>query len=223
MLNGLIKMRTFDTFITDISNKDAYEACKAISAQETSIHPILLLGCSGCGKSHLLMAIKDAVQKSTPACKVLYISVEELVFNYITRTKEPAKALSDYLGQYDVLLIDDIQSIECLTETQNILFNVLKLFVANGKRVVVAGECMYSREKGFVGAFAACISTTKVCKILPPSNHLKTTYAVQTADELGVSMSDSIVSLIDQSTKLIQIKSGLLRIRCISSAEEPKL
>ena len=83
---------TFDTFVVGSSNQLARSA--AFAAAETpgrAYNPLLMYGNSGLGKTHLLHAIGNYVQENYPYRKVLYVSTETFLNDFIraiqTRTQ----------------------------------------------------------------------------------------------------------------------------------------
>src|SRR6202045_2381338 len=77
-----------------------------------------MYGNSGLGKTHLLHAIGNYVQENYPYRKVLYVSTETFLNDFIraiqTRTQ---LALHERYREVDVLLIDDIQFRESRVKT----------------------------------------------------------------------------------------------------------
>ena len=88
----LNKNMTFDSFVEGPSNRLARAA--AIAAAETpgrAYNPLMMYGNSGLGKTHLLHAIGNYIQENYPYRKVLYVSTETFLNDFIraiqTRTQ----------------------------------------------------------------------------------------------------------------------------------------
>lgn len=143
---------TFDNFICGPSNKFAYTAAKAIAQNpggfisETNnvanYNPLFIYGSSGLGKTHLLFAIKNEVEKLYPELTVKYIDAEEFGNEFIAALGD--KTVNEFHEKYrnniDVFLIDDIQFIAGKTQTEEEFFHTFNSLVNNGKQVVLTSD-----------------------------------------------------------------------------------
>ena len=136
---------TFSNFIVAESNKHAFAACKAVANHPAGAYnPLFIYGNTGLGKTHLLFAIKNEINKLHPELKTLYVKSEHFINELVALTSQ-GKALSDnanspknmiefkekYRG-VDVLLVDDVQFIAGKDATQNEFFHTFDaLYQAN--------------------------------------------------------------------------------------------
>src|SRR5690606_29648503 len=82
--NTLNPHYTFDSFVTGKSNEFAYAAAKRIAESDDILYnPFLLYGGVGLGKTHLMHGIAWYIQQNYPQRRVLYISSEKFVFQFI--------------------------------------------------------------------------------------------------------------------------------------------
>lgn len=81
LARGVLNPRyTFETFITGHSNRMAFASCQAVAEHPASKYsPLFLFGSTGLGKTHLLHAIGNALLKTHPALRIVYMSAEEWV------------------------------------------------------------------------------------------------------------------------------------------------
>ena len=69
---------TFDRFIVGNSNKFAHAAAVAVSEKPGSAYnPLFIYGNSGLGKTHLLLAIGQALRERDPGVNIAYIKGDE--------------------------------------------------------------------------------------------------------------------------------------------------
>jgi chromosomal replication initiator protein len=111
---------TFSTFIVGASNKFAHAASLAVSTNpSSSYNPLFIYGGSGLGKTHLLCAICNEIEKSFPSYNILYVKGEDFTNELINAIKtDKTKSFHDKYRQADVLLVDDIQFISGKESTQ---------------------------------------------------------------------------------------------------------
>ena len=134
---------TFDSFVIGNSNRFAHSAAVSVAEQPgRAYNPLMVYGNSGLGKTHLLHAIGNYVQENYPSKKVLYVSTETFLNDFIraiqTRTQ---LALHDRYREVDVLLIDDIQFMEQRGETfHEEIFHTYNTLHSEGKQIVLTSD-----------------------------------------------------------------------------------
>ena len=157
---------TFDEFVVGDCNRIAYAVSNAVAKRPGSqYNPYFIYSGTGMGKTHLLQAIAQEVLRLTPAAKVMYVTSEEMLNQYVdAMSHSQATAFRRKYRSLDVLLIDDVQFL-CKTEkfqeeffhTFNALYNAHKQIVMtsdrppqeiNGleKRLVSRFECGFTAD-----------------------------------------------------------------------------
>lgn len=132
----------FDNFVVGPNNQYAHAAAESVSqAPGTKINPLFIYGSTGLGKTHLLQAIGHYIIKDKPFLKVLYVSTQDFISEFINsirnRTQE---SFQIKYRDVDLLLIDDIQFLENKEETQNEFFNVFNSLHGNKKQIVISSD-----------------------------------------------------------------------------------
>jgi len=138
----LLNKYTFNNFVTGKSNKEAYEAAKYIAMQQGSYNPLFIYSDSGLGKTHLLQAIGNFVKANNPNKKVLYITADNFVdefLNYIHGDSDK-NSLKDFFRTIDYLLVDDIQFLAGKTATEKMFFTVFNILHELGKQIVLSSD-----------------------------------------------------------------------------------
>jgi chromosomal replication initiator protein len=134
---------TFDSFVPGSSNRLAFAAAQSVAETPgRAYNPLMIYGNSGLGKTHLLHAIGNYVQENYPGRKVLYVSTETFLNDFIraiqTRTQ---LALHERYRENDVLLIDDIQFMETRGETfHEEIFHTYNALHGEGKQIVLTSD-----------------------------------------------------------------------------------
>ncbi len=145
-ISNLIDRYTFDSFVTGNNSMQAYTVAKAISENPgTTYNPLFIYGNSGLGKTHLMHAIGNEIQKKDPDKKVLYVQTEQFTTDYISSIQ--TNKMDQFREKYrsvDVLLIDDIQFIANKPGTQEEFFNTFNDLYAREKQIVISSDCRVS-------------------------------------------------------------------------------
>lgn len=139
----LQKHFTFENFVVGSYNRDAYLASAFAVEYPGKNNPIFLYSKSGLGKTHLLQAIGNAYQQKYPQAKVLYITCEDFVDEYIRFAlgNRESESLKDFFATIDLLLVDDIQFLAKKEGCQTMFFNVFNLLVSHEKQIVLTSDC----------------------------------------------------------------------------------
>lgn len=132
---------TFSNFIVGSSNDLAYTACQAV-AQYPGIkyNPLFLYGGVGLGKTHLAQAVGNEIIKQQPDMRVLYISSETFVKDFMDSIRFKKKGFSDKYRNVDVLIIDDMQFIAGKEKTQEEFFHTFNILHQNNKQIIITSD-----------------------------------------------------------------------------------
>jgi chromosomal replication initiator protein len=132
----------FDNFVVGPNNQLAHAAAISVSqAPAKQYNPLFIYGGTGLGKTHLMHAIGHNILNLRPYLKVLYISSEEFVNEFINCIK--TNTMPSFKIKYrdvDVLLIDDIQFIEKKEQTQEEFFHTFNALHMNKKQIIISSD-----------------------------------------------------------------------------------
>ncbi len=131
---------TFENFIVGSGNRFAQAACVALAQNPNvvSFNPIFLYGGSGLGKTHLMHAIGNYVNKNFPDKKLLYVQTEQFVNEFIYTIQENNyEVFRNKYRNCDLLLIDDIQFIVGKERMQEEFFHTFNALHQAGKNIVM--------------------------------------------------------------------------------------
>jgi chromosomal replication initiator protein len=133
---------TFDNFIVGSGNELAFAACQSIANNPgTKYNPLFLYGGVGIGKTHLIQAVGNAIITHNPNAKVLYISTEQFVQEFVQALR--FKKASDFANHYrsaDVLIIDDIQFIAGKEKMQEEFFHTFNTLHQANKQIIMSSD-----------------------------------------------------------------------------------
>ncbi|MFC4348576.1 chromosomal replication initiator protein DnaA [Kordiimonas lipolytica] len=133
---------TFDSFVVGKSNELAYAAAKRIAESgEVTFNPLFLHGGVGLGKTHLMHAIAWEVKRQNPTKRVVYISAEKFMFEFIAALRfKDTHAFKQKFRAVDLLMVDDVQFIANKESTQEEFFHTFNALVDNRCQVVITAD-----------------------------------------------------------------------------------
>lgn len=139
--SGLNPRYTFDNFIVGSSNDLAYTASQAVAASPgVKYNPIYLYGGVGLGKTHLMQAIGNEVIRNNAGARVLYISSETFVNEFLDHIRFKKKGFSEKYRNVDVLIVDDMQFIAGKEKTQEEFFHTFNHLHQNNKQIIISSD-----------------------------------------------------------------------------------
>ena len=136
--NRIDPNKSFDNFITGLSNKLAYEASLKVSENISHYNPLYIYGGVGMGKTHLLNSIGIELKDNN---KVMFISAERFMYQFIKSIKSNDMVkFKEYFRNTDVLLIDDVQFISGKEAMQEEFFHTFNALLDKGSQIIVSAD-----------------------------------------------------------------------------------
>lgn len=139
---GLNERYTFDNFVVGGSNELAFAACQAVTQQPgTKYNPLFLYGGVGIGKTHLIQAVGNILSQKNPDAKVLYISTEQFVQEFVDALRfRKTAAFARHYRTADVLIIDDVQFIAGKEKMQEEFFHTFNALHQGNKQIIMSSD-----------------------------------------------------------------------------------
>jgi chromosomal replication initiator protein len=139
---GLNERYTFDSFVVGDSNELAFAACQAVAQQPgTKYNPLFLYGGVGIGKTHLIQAVGNTIAAKNPDAKVLYISTEQFVQEFVDALRfRKTAAFARHYRAADVLIVDDIQFIAGKEKMQEEFFHTFNALHQANKQIILSAD-----------------------------------------------------------------------------------
>lgn len=228
----LNKNYTFDNFVVGAGNIYAHNVAYNVADSPGGIYnPLFIYGGAGLGKTHLLHAIGNEMEKNFPEFKIECISSEKFLNEFLASIK-PMKnkndnADEDFRRKYreiDALLIDDIQFLSGKTETQNAFFHTFNELQMNQKQIVLISDKSPSQlndlEDRLVTRFEQGVTTD----ITPPDFETRMAILKYKCTQFDIELDEETLIYISNnvSSNIRELEGVLKSIKSMSATMNKK-
>ena len=203
-LSGPLDPRlSFENFVVGKPNELAHaaarrvaEACAA-SKRSVPFNPLFLYGGVGLGKTHLMHAIAWHVRKTAPSCKVIYLSAEKFMYQFIRALR--FRSTMDFKEQFrsvDLLMIDDVQFISGKDSTQEEFFHTFNALVDQNRQIVISADKSPSDLEGLEERMRSRLGWGLVADIHPTTYELRLGILESKADQMGLRLPQKVMEFL---------------------------
>lgn len=212
---------TFDRFVVGASNRFAHASCEAVSKDPgRQFNPLFLYGGVGLGKTHLLHAIGNHIRKNNPSLRVLYVTSEKFINEFIDslRFEKPASFRNKYRN-LDCLLIDDIQFLVGKQSSQEEFFYTFNTLYDSHKQVVITSDRPPKELPTLEPRLISRFEWGVIADIQPPDLETRIAIMRKKAEEERLYIPDDVILYIATQIKsnIRELEGSLLRITAFSA------
>jgi chromosomal replication initiator protein len=133
---------TFEQFVIGPGNRFAHAAALAVAELPGhSYNPFFLHGSPGIGKTHLLHAIGNYVERFGSGLQVRFATIEEFTSEFVEAVRRNQTA--DFKQRFrsaDVVLIDDVQFLAGRDRTREEFFHTFNSLIDAGRQLVMTSD-----------------------------------------------------------------------------------
>ncbi len=207
----------FETFIIGRANEVAATAARTLANAETvAFNPLFIHGGTGRGKTHLLHALGQAFLERRPTAKVVSMSAEKFMVEFIRALKaNDVISFKSRLRSADLLLIDDVQFIAGKDSTQEEFFHTMNEIITAGRRLVITSDRAPQDLDGIAPRILSRLSWGLVADINPADYELRLAIIDAKLSVLpGVEMSRPVVEFLARrlTSSIRELEGALNRI-----------
>jgi len=162
---------TFNVFVEGKGNQFAKAAALSVAENpgQTPFNPLLIYSPPGLGKTHLLQSIGNQIITSKPNYKLIYITGERFMFDFINSIqKNKTSEFSNKYRDIDILLLDDAQFFKNKEQTQEQFFHLFNYLYQNGKQIILTSDRHPNKMDGFKERLISRFQSGLVIDIQPP-------------------------------------------------------
>ena len=189
---------TFDRFIVGESNRWAHGAAVAVAENPgKAYNPLFIYGHSGLGKTHLLLAIGQAIREKNPSVKIGYVKgdefINQMVYSLRSNTQEQFR---NRYRKVDLLLADDIQFISGKEGMQDEFFHTFNAIFESGHQIVLTADRPPKDMTSLEDRLRTRFECGLIVDIQPPDIETRMAIIRNKAQRLGLILSDEVVEYI---------------------------
>jgi chromosomal replication initiator protein len=219
---GIEPRHTFGCFVVGPSNQLAHAAALGAAGSDgRRYNPLFLCGATGLGKTHLLHAIAHELLERQPDARVLYVSAERFMNEFIASIQHQRMAdfRTRYREQCDLLLVDDIQFLAGRDQTQEEFFHTFNALHSAGRQIVLTSDkypqALKRMEERLVSRFAWGL----VADLQPPELETRVAIVKKKASVEGFEVPDDAALALAQAVRsnVRELEGTLVRLAAKSS------
>ena len=219
LYNNLDPRFTFKNFIVGKTNELAYSACRRIAESTniptTGFNPLFLYGGVGLGKTHLMHAIAWEKKKINPDLKILYLSAEKFMYEFIKALRfKNTIAFKDQFRSVDVLMIDDVQFIIGKESTQEEFFHTFNALVDQNRQIVVSADKSPSDLEGLEERLRSRLGWGLVADIHPTTYELRLSIIEAKLEKYNINLSKNVAEFLAHkiTSSVRELEGALTRL-----------
>ena len=192
---------TFDRFIVGNSNRFAHAAAVAVANNPGSVNnPLFIYGNSGLGKTHLLLAIGQAIREKNPDANIVYIKGDDFTNQLIKAIREGSG--EEFRLKYrnaDLFLVDDIQFIAGKQSTQEEFFHTFNNIYEANHQIVITSDRPPIDMSLLEDRLRTRFEGGLLADIQPPDLETRMAITRTKAAQLGLILEDDAVNYIAET------------------------
>jgi chromosomal replication initiator protein len=198
---SLNKRYTFEEFIIGDSNQIALATALAVANApgKTEFNPLVIYGGAGLGKTHLLQAIGHRAHSLNLAEKVVYVTSEKFMGDFVQALAQGRDKTSEFKNFYrsaDVLLVDDIQFLLHGERTQNEFFHTFNALHQSEKQIVMTCDSPPGHLDGLEERLKSRFIWGLATAINPPELETRIAILHKKAERNGIRIPDDVAALL---------------------------
>jgi chromosomal replication initiator protein len=218
---------SFDQFVIGEGNRFAHAASLAVAELPAQAYnPLFLHGRPGLGKTHLLHAIGNYVQRYGSGLRVRYATIEEFTTGFVDAVRRHRTGdFKDDFRSADVVLIDDVQFLAGRTKTREEFFHTFNALLDSGRQLVISSDRSPEDLPDLEDRLAERFRSGLVVELEPPPAPLRRAILAKRACLDGLEVSDAVIAEIAQriDSSVRALEGALIRVVAYASlkGDEP--
>lgn len=199
--SNLNPLFTFENFVSGKSNQLAFAACHQVAEKpgSTGHNPLFIYGPTGLGKTHLMHSVGNAVLRGNPNARILYITSERFVGDFVTALQRDL--MNDFKRLYrslDVLLIDDIQFFAGKGGSQEEFFHTFNSLLEGSRQIILTSDKFPKEINNLDERLKSRFAWGLTLQVEPPELETRVAILMKKAEQNGVALPQPSAFFIGQ-------------------------
>ena len=192
---------TFESFVVGATNQHAFSAAEAVAEERTTVYnPLFLYGQSGLGKTHLLYAIANRIQRRHPDYNIVYLTGEQFTNEFIEAVRSGKNfEFRDKYRNANLFLMDDIQFIAGKDQTQEEFFHTFNSLYDNHSQIVLTSDRVPSDMLRLEERLRTRFEWGLMVDVQPPDYETRWAITKNKALEMGITLPDDVCNYIAEN------------------------
>ncbi len=204
---------TLENFVVGANNRLAHAACSAAASDPGGkYNPLFLYGGVGLGKTHLLQATGNAIQRTLPNAAILYTTTEDFT-NQVIEAIQHSK-MEQFRRRYrevDVFIIDDVQFLANKERTQEELFHTYNTLIEDHKQVIISSDRSPKELSGLQDRLVSRFERGMIADLSEPEYETRHAILSEKSKEYGLLLDHKVIDYIAQyATRSVRQLEGIL-------------
>tara|TARA_Y100000590_G_scaffold160822_1_gene184393 strand:- start:1863 stop:3230 length:1368 start_codon:yes stop_codon:yes gene_type:complete len=214
--NNLDPRFTFKDFVVGKSNELAFSACRRVAdSNDVPFNPLFLYGGVGLGKTHLMHAIAWQKKKLNPKLKILYLSAEKFMYEFIKALRlKNTVAFKEQFRSVNLLMIDDVQFIIGKESTQEEFFHTFNALADQNRQMVISADKSPSDLEGLEERLRSRLGWGLVADIHPTTYELRLSIIEAKIEKYNIDLPKDVVEFLAHkiTTSVRELEGALTRL-----------
>ena len=212
---SFVSAYTFENFVVGKSNEYAHAVARAVADNPgTKYNPVFIWGGVGLGKTHLMHAIGNSLQRNFPDKRIMYVTCDQFVNEFIESIHDSnPNAAKNFRAKYrklDVLMMDDVQFLANKEGTQEEMFHTFNELYLADKQIILSSD-RPPKEIKIEERLKTRFATGVIADIQPPDLETRIAILQKKCSNKGYALNIRILTLIaEKITNNIREMEGML-------------
>ena len=212
---------TFDQFVIGAGNRFAHAA--SLAAAELpghSYNPLFLHGSPGLGKTHLLHAVGNYVERYGSGLQVRYATIEEFTSEFVEAVRRNSTAaFKQRFRGADVVLIDDVQFLAGRDKTREEFFHTFNTLIDAGRQLVMTSDRAPEDIPGIEGRLIERFRSGLVAEVDTPELEVRMAILAKRARLDNVAADPEVLAEVASrvTTSVRALEGALIRVVAYAS------
>jgi chromosomal replication initiator protein len=216
---------TFGQFVIGDENHLAHAAALTVAELPAQAYnPLFIHGPPGLGKTHLLHAIGNYVERYSDGLQVRYATVEEFTSDFVgALRRHDIDAFRHRFRDVDVLLLDDVQFLADKLKTKEELFHTFNALYESGAQLVLTSDRSPADLTAFETRLSERFASGLVAELIPPGISLRLAILRWRARQDGIEgISEEVLAEVARrvASSVRALEGALIRVVAYASLND---